>query len=97
VPVASAIDSLLNRRKMAPYGATAGGGGYMTTLQNLQSNPNLRLSAGKVDLTSAGNLTDTEKGHLDSTLRAQGQSPADFAQSLNLSRSGQRRQNRLLF
>lgn len=86
VPVAGVVEALRTRSRVPQFGA-APTQGYTTSLANLRSNPNLRLTPGGTDLASARNViaNPTERGILSSTLRAQGQRPEDFLGALRRS------------
>lgn len=79
VPVASDVVGLLQRDRIAPTG-THSGRGFMTTLGDLQNSNDLRLRPGGTDLASLRSVTSnpTSAGFLESTLKAQGQTPTDF-------------------
>lgn len=83
VPVAAGVNALLNRQSIAPTG-TFQGEGFLTSLQNLQQNPNLRLNFSEMDAASLNNVLQDEQlgAELDSTLRAQGQDVNSFARAL---------------
>lgn len=84
VPVAANVANLLQRNRIPQYGA-AQSSGFMTSLQNLREDPNLRLRPGALDAVSLRNTLSNpeEAGYLSSTLQAQGQQPSTFMSAIN--------------